>query len=49
VEFLELNLEDLDSVRSFVKQFLALNIPLHYLVLNAGVYDVKFSKTKQGH
>jgi len=32
-----------------VKQFLDLNIPLHYLVLNAGVWDVKFAKTKQGH
>jgi len=44
VEFLELDLSDLDGVRRSAKNFLDLNIPLHYLVLNAGLWDSKFKK-----
>jgi len=49
VEFLELDLMDLDNVRTFAKNFLALNIPLHYLILNAGVMNTPYRKTKQGY
>jgi len=49
VEFLEFDLMDLDNVRTFAKNFLALNIPLHYLILNAGVMNTPYRKTKQGY
>jgi len=46
---LELDLMDLDLVRTFAKSFLDLNIPLHYLILNAGVMNTPYRKTKQGY
>jgi len=37
VSFLELDLGSLSSVKKFAKEFIALNLPLHILVLNAGI------------
>ena len=49
---MELELSDLDSVESFVKEFKALNLPLHTLINNAGVmmrgHGVQ-QFSKQGH
>ncbi|RHY01405.1 hypothetical protein DYB36_014222 [Aphanomyces astaci] len=38
VEFAELDLMSLQSVRDFVAAFVARNLPLHFLVNNAGIY-----------
>ena len=37
VRFLPLDLSSLESVRSFARQFLELGLPLHKLILNAGI------------
>lgn len=37
VSFLELDLGSLSSVKKFANEFVALNLPLHMLVLNAGI------------
>ena len=39
--FLSLNLASLDSVRDCAHQFLALNLPLHLLVNNAGIAGIR--------
>lgn len=46
LHFLELHLDDLDSVRACAAKFKALNEPLHVLLLNAGVASGPL--TKQG-
>src|SRR6185437_13355934 len=38
VEFLQIDLESLDSIRAFVEAFKSKNIPLHVLILNAGIF-----------
>jgi retinol dehydrogenase-14 len=43
---LSLDLASMDSIRSFVKQFQRLQLPLHYLILNAGVLGVDLSYTR---
>lgn len=48
LEFLQLDLADLDSIRDFVAEFAELGLPLHVLILNAGVVFAPFSKTKDG-
>ncbi|MEM7590666.1 MAG: SDR family NAD(P)-dependent oxidoreductase [Cyanobacteria bacterium P01_A01_bin.83] len=47
VEFLPLDLASLDSVRTFVQLFQQKNLPLHLLVNNAGVFNVR-GITKEG-
>lgn len=47
VEVMELDLADLDSVRSFAAKFLAEDCPLHYLICNAGKMAPPFRLTKQ--
>ena len=49
VEVMELDLADLDSVRSFAEKFLAEECPLHYLICNAGKMAPPFRQTKQGY
>jgi len=44
----ELDLASLESVRKSAAKFNQLNIPLHYLILNAGVMACPYSKTKDG-
>jgi len=48
MEYIPLDLNDLDSVREFVKTFLAKNIPLHALICNAGIWASEKKNTKQG-
>jgi len=43
---LSLDLASMDSIRSFVEQFQRLQLPLHYLILNAGVLGVDLSYTR---
>jgi len=48
LEFMKLDLGDLSSVREFAKNFLEKNIPLHFLINNAGIMMVPYNKTKDG-
>eukprot|EP00026_Physarum_polycephalum_P008938 Phypoly_transcript_09045.p1 GENE.Phypoly_transcript_09045~~Phypoly_transcript_09045.p1 ORF type:complete len:311 (+),score=53.93 Phypoly_transcript_09045:497-1429(+) len=48
IEFMECDLASFASVRSFAEKFKALNKPLHYLILNAGVMMCPYSKTVDG-
>eukprot|EP00667_Euglena_gracilis_P014180 EG_transcript_14652 len=48
VEFLPLDLASFRSIRSFAKQFLAKGLPLHILLLNAGVMMCPYSETEDG-
>merc|ERR1719277_1441924 len=46
---LRLDLDDLSTIRPFVEEFVALDLPLHYLVNNAGVMTpTEFRGSKQG-
>ena len=47
VEFLPLDLADLDSVRAAAERFLARDLPLHVLLANAGIAGIR-GKTKSG-
>jgi len=49
IENMQLDLADLNSVRSFAQEFLKKNLPLHVLINNAGIMMVPFSKTVDGH
>jgi len=46
---LRLDLASLASVRGFAKEFLALDLPLHVLMLNGGMFADKFALTEDGH
>lgn len=48
IDYLQLDLSSTKSVRSFVQQFLALNIPLNILINNAGVMFCPFQLTEDG-
>ncbi|KAG2391918.1 hypothetical protein C9374_013403 [Naegleria lovaniensis] len=48
MEFIPLDLSDLNSVRNCAKLFLEKEIPLHALVCNAGVWPNEYYETKQG-
>jgi len=48
VTFLPLDLASFDSVRAFAKAFLARDLPLHILVLNAGVMMCPYGETADG-
>ena len=50
-EVMHLDLDSLDSVRTFASAFLAKGEPLHCLLNNAGVFDMSgaFNRTKDGH
>ncbi|RIB15732.1 hypothetical protein C2G38_1971347, partial [Gigaspora rosea] len=48
VEFLQLELKSLDSVKRAAETFLARNLPLHILVNNAGIMATAFEKTQDG-
>lgn len=43
-----LDLSDLHSVKAFAEAFLAMNLPLHLLVNNAGISMTDFGTTAQG-
>ncbi|CAK9055750.1 unnamed protein product [Durusdinium trenchii] len=46
---LKIELSDLSSVKPFVESFLALNLPLHYLICNAGIMSpTEWLPSKQG-
>eukprot|EP00189_Rhodosorus_marinus_P004496 CAMPEP_0113965974 /NCGR_PEP_ID=MMETSP0011_2-20120614/8061_1 /TAXON_ID=101924 /ORGANISM="Rhodosorus marinus" /LENGTH=298 /DNA_ID=CAMNT_0000978583 /DNA_START=249 /DNA_END=1145 /DNA_ORIENTATION=- /assembly_acc=CAM_ASM_000156 len=49
VEFMQLDLASLDSVRAFANAFIEKGLPLHLLVNNAGIAAVEHSKTADGH
>lgn len=46
---LKMDLSSLASVRSFVRQFLALNLPLNILINNAGVFCKTFRRSEDGY
>ncbi|KAK4798056.1 hypothetical protein SAY86_030382 [Trapa natans] len=48
VDVLKLDLCSLDSVRSFVDSFIALDLPLNILINNAGVFSCPFQLSKDG-
>ncbi|CAG8742171.1 37641_t:CDS:2 [Gigaspora margarita] len=48
VEFLQLDLKSLNSVKRAAETFLARNLPLHILVNNAGIAATPFEKTSDG-
>lgn len=44
VEFLHLDLSSLQSARDFAENFLAKGLPLHLLILNAGIGNADLGK-----
>jgi len=48
ISALEVDLASFASIRSFAQKFNDLKIPLHYLILNAGVMANPYTKTKDG-
>jgi retinol dehydrogenase 12 len=48
IETMQLDLADLDSVRDFADAFQKKNLPLHFLINNAGIMNTPYGKTKQG-
>uniref|UniRef100_A0A1J3E498 Short-chain dehydrogenase TIC 32, chloroplastic n=1 Tax=Noccaea caerulescens TaxID=107243 RepID=A0A1J3E498_NOCCA len=48
VDFLQLDVSSIKSVRSFAHQFLALNVPLNILINNAGVMFCPFQLSEDG-
>ncbi|CAH1757429.1 14547_t:CDS:2 [Entrophospora sp. SA101] len=48
VEFLQLDLQSLKSVKECAESFLARKLPLHVLINNAGIMATKFSLTVDG-
>jgi WW domain-containing oxidoreductase len=49
VTVLEVDISDLTTVKPFVKSFLALRLPLHMLILNAGIMaPTQWEPSKQG-
>ncbi|CAE6035128.1 unnamed protein product [Arabidopsis arenosa] len=48
VEYIQLDVSSIKSVRSFVDQFLALNVPLNILINNAGVMFCPFKLSEDG-
>ncbi|CAG8515405.1 1999_t:CDS:2 [Cetraspora pellucida] len=48
VEFLQLDLQSLNSVKNAAETFLARNLPLHILVNNAGIMATPFETTEDG-
>jgi NAD(P)-dependent dehydrogenase (short-subunit alcohol dehydrogenase family) len=49
VEVMELDLADLESVRSFAANFIEEECPLHYLICNAGKMAPPYRRTAQGY
>ncbi|XP_054164950.1 WW domain-containing oxidoreductase-like [Oppia nitens] len=45
----ECDLQSLQSVQNFAKQFLSLDLPLHILILNAGIMSLPHSLTVDGY
>ena len=45
MRFIELDLSDIKSVNNFITQVRGLNIPIHYLINNAGCHCVKYEIT----
>ncbi|KAF9110263.1 hypothetical protein BGX27_006581 [Mortierella sp. AM989] len=48
LEFLELDLNDMNKTRQAAKEFLARNLPLHTLICNAGINLVPFGLSADG-
>lgn len=48
VEFMELDLSSLESVRKFAADFIARNLPLYCLVCNAGIVGAQRAKSQDG-
>ena len=49
VHHLKLDLSDHNSVRACAASFLELGLPLHRLVLNAGIFSAEYGETKEGY
>jgi len=49
LKLLKLNLSSFESVKEFVKEFKALNLPLDFLINNAGVMMCPYEKSVDGH
>ncbi|CAB4027532.1 Hypothetical predicted protein, partial [Paramuricea clavata] len=49
VEFIQLDLSRLSSIREFVTQFKQRNLPLHILINNAGVMITPYETTEDGY
>ncbi|XP_062500935.1 retinol dehydrogenase 12-like [Corticium candelabrum] len=49
VEFVQLDLSSLQSARDFTDNFIAKGLPLHLLILNAGIAAVELGRTVDGH
>ncbi|KYQ94231.1 short-chain dehydrogenase/reductase (SDR) family protein [Tieghemostelium lacteum] len=49
ITVMNMDLGSFESIKQFVKEFKALNIPLDTLVCNAGVMPYTFEKTTDGH
>jgi retinol dehydrogenase-12 len=45
---MQLDLSSVDSIRAFVTEFRRKELPLHYLVNNAGVYATTLTRTSEG-
>jgi len=48
IEFIPLDLGSLKSVRSFAAEFLKKDLPLHYLINNAGIMNPPYGLTEDG-
>lgn len=48
VEGLLLDLASFDSIKNFVEEFKELQLPLHILVHNAGVFGIPYTITEDG-
>ncbi|KAF9547952.1 hypothetical protein EC957_007465 [Mortierella hygrophila] len=48
LEFLELNLNDMNKTYQAVKEFLGKDLPLHILVDNSGIMDTPFGLSADG-
>lgn len=48
VRVMQIDLTSLASIRKFAVEFLATGLPLHYLILNAGVFSLPWELTEDG-
>lgn len=48
MHFMALDLASLESIRKFAAEFIKLDIPLHILINNAGLFSATRTTTKDG-